>query len=214
MHPTHRLGIAFLLGCLANASLAGTDFREGLKWAIVWDVFAVGMLSTSWSVLCTRTSGQIRALAKVEDGSLLYVIGIVLLASLAGLVAVMNLLSIGAQDMQKAVYAAMVISGILLSWFMVHTTFTYHYARVYYSDDTTTAEDIHRGGLLFPEEPAPDYLDFAYYAFTIGMTFQVSDVGTCNRQMRRLTLLHALLSFGLNTFVVALTINLIAGLRG
>ena len=99
-----------------------------------------------------------------------------------------------------------------LAWTMVHTTFTFHYARVYYSDSHHNSAE-HKGGLCFPDEDCPDYLDFAYYAFVIGMTFQVSDVETRTRTFRRLTLLHSILSFGLNTFVVALTINLIASLK-
>ncbi|UAY52868.1 DUF1345 domain-containing protein [Ferruginibacter albus] len=66
---------------------------------------------------------------------------------------------------------------------------------------------------FFPNEPKPDYLNFAYFSFVIGMTFQVSDVQVSDRHIRRTVLAHGILSFALNTFVVALTINLIAGLR-
>ncbi len=95
---------------------------------------------------------------------------------------------------------------------MVHTMFTFHYAHIYYDDDENNAAH-HAGGLEFPKEK-PDYLDFAYFSFVIGMTFQVSDVEISARLIRRVALLHGLLAFLLNTFVVALTINLIAGLRG
>ena len=103
------------------------------------------------------------------------------------------------------------ISGMMVSWLMVHTIFTFHYAHLYYfkkKDDTKTGE-----ALEFPKEKKPDYLDFAYFAFVIGMTFQVSDVAINSRKVRRTALAHGLLSFALNTFVVALTINLIAGLK-
>jgi uncharacterized membrane protein len=104
------------------------------------------------------------------------------------------------------------VSGIILSWFLVHTTYTVHYAHQYY--DTApgdTTKDAR--GLEFPGDEAPDYIDFAYFAFVIGCCFQVSDVEVSSRIIRRSVLLHQLISFGLNTFVVALTINLIAGLR-
>ena len=100
---------------------------------------------------------------------------------------------------------------MMLSWIMVHTLFGFHYAHLYYGDDTNDPSS-HAEGLEFPKEKKPDYLDFAYFAFVIGMTFQVSDVDITGRSIRRVALLHGLLSFGLNTFVVALTINLIAGL--
>ena len=86
-----------------------------------------------------------------------------------------------------------------------------HYAHLYYSDDTDDPTK-HAEGLGFPREKKPDYIDFVYFSFVIGMTFQVSDTAVTSRSIRRLVLLHGLLSFGLNAFVVALTINLIAGL--
>ena len=93
---------------------------------------------------------------------------------------------------------------------MLHTIFTLHYAHLYYSK--TTNEDAATAGLDFPKEKKPDYIDFAYFSFVIGMTFQVSDVQINSRIIRRTALAHGLLAFALNTFVVALTINLIAGL--
>ena len=93
----------------------------------------------------------------------------------------------------------------------MHTIFTFHYAHLYYfknMDDTTEGKPLD-----FPGKTKPDYLDFAYFSFVIGMTFQVSDIEIPSRTIRRTVLAHSLLSFALNTFVVALTINLIAGLR-
>jgi uncharacterized membrane protein len=101
---------------------------------------------------------------------------------------------------------------MLLSWIMVHTVFTFHYAHMYYDVPDEGSSKI-SGGLDFPGEKEPDYIDFAYFSFVIGCTFQVSDVEISSRKIRRMALLHGLLSFGLNTFVVALTINLIAGLK-
>jgi uncharacterized membrane protein len=83
-----------------------------------------------------------------------------------------------------------------------------------YYDDAPDDQSKSAEGLEFPEEDCPDYLDFAYFSFVIGMTFQVSDVQITSRIIRKQVLLHGLLSFALNTFVVALTINLIAGLKG
>ena len=127
--------------------------------------------------------------------------------------AVMLLVLSKEQSPDKVVLAVILaVAGMMLSWVMVHTIFTFHYAHLYYfsgKDDTPDGE-----ALDFPATPKPDYLDFAYFSFVIGMTFQVSDVTINSRLLRRTTLAHALLSFALNTFVVALTINLIAGLRG
>ena len=121
------------------------------------------------------------------------------------------MLSKSAKDTPQIIYIPVAISGMLFSWAMVHTIFCFHYANLYYGNDTTDPTK-HAEGLEFPKEKKPDYLDFAYFSFVIGMTFQVSDVDITSRSIRRLALLHGLLSFTLNTFVVALTINLIAGL--
>ena len=97
----------------------------------------------------------------------------------------------------------------MTSWIMLHTIFTFHYAHLYYSK---IKGDPAVSGLDFPSEKNPDYIDFVYFSFIIGMTFQVSDVTINSRIIRRTVLAHSLLAFALNTFVVALTINLIAGL--
>jgi uncharacterized membrane protein len=127
------------------------------------------------------------------------------------IIVVVLVISKDSLGMEEKVYLPIIIGGILLSWTLVHTTFCFHYAHLYYNKEKGT--DNNAEGLEFPNEKQPDYIDFAYFSFIIGMTFQVSDVEISSRKIRRLALAHSLLSFVLNTFVVALTINLIAGLR-
>ncbi len=100
---------------------------------------------------------------------------------------------------------------IIGSWLLVHTIFAMHYAHEYYQDHQTQS-DCKAGGLDFPEDIEPDYWDFLYFSFVIGMTSQVSDVQITSRSMRRLSLLHSILSFFFNTAIVAMSINIIAGL--
>ena len=80
------------------------------------------------------------------------------------------------------------------------------------ADDGPAGPESHAGGLDFPGKREPDYMDFAYFAFTIGMTFQVSDVVITSRQLRQLVLVHGMLSFGFNTVILALTINTVSAL--
>jgi len=87
-----------------------------------------------------------------------------------------------------------------------------HYAHEYYQDDLSTPVIDDIGGLEFPKETRPDYWDFLYYSFVVGMTSQVSDVQITSRAMRRLTLIHGVLSFFFNTAILAMSINIIAGL--
>jgi uncharacterized membrane protein len=85
--------------------------------------------------------------------------------------------------------------------------FAFHYARLYYF--LPDGRKKHHGGLKFPDDDEPDYLDFAYYSFVVGMTSQVSDVAVLSRQMRRLTLIHGVLSFIYNIAILAMSINII-----
>src|SRR5271166_2586497 len=101
---------------------------------------------------------------------------------------------------------------VVSSWFLMHTVFTMHYAHAYYRDDDNDPNTIGSGGLEFPNEKEPDFLDFAYFSFVIGMTCQVSDVQISSQGIRRLALVHGLLSFLFNTVVLALAINLASGL--
>ena len=212
-HPFQKLLLSFVLAGIAYYFVKDTHLNRLLHLMVAWDVFAFSMLVTSWIVVFTRSPQQIRLIAEEEDGSLLYFYVIVLGATFASMITVLMLMVSGdTAGAPKEIYLPVAIIGMMLSWVMVHTNFTFHYARIYYSKQNNNPNQI-EGGLHFPEEDCPDYLDFAYYAFVIGMTFQVSDVETRTRRFRRITLLHSLLSFSLNTFVIALTINLIASLK-
>jgi len=111
---------------------------------------------------------------------------------------------------QRSLHVILVAVTLLLSWTMTHTTFAFRYAHEYYARDAG-GPDIDRG-LDFPGEKRPDYLDFVYFSLVLGMTFQVSDVQITSRKFRRLATVHGLLSFLFNTIIVALTVNLAAGL--
>ena len=95
------------------------------------------------------------------------------------------------------------VLSVMLAWSVVHSMFTLHYAHQYYSEPV--------GGIDFPGDTAPDYLDFAYFAFTIGMSFAVSDPNVTSPVVRRMVLRHALLSYLFGTVIVGFTINVIAG---
>ena len=214
LHPLHRVVISLGLSAIAFIVIQNTDLNIFVKLLIVWNVYALSYCLTSWIVFFSRTCDQIMQHAKEEDGSRVFVYFVILLSSFASLFNVLLLIS--SDDATRTatfIYVPLTILGMLLSWMMVHITFAFHYAHLFYDDDDEGNSHKHAGGLNFPKENKPDYLDFAYFSFIIGMTFQVSDVQITSRNLRRLVLLHSLLAFGLNTFVVALTINLIAGLK-
>jgi len=179
-----------------------------VEYLYAWLAFCTSYITISWITFYTMPIGQIIKLATREDGSRLFVSFFILLASFACLYAVLLIIispsGNTALDRSTIIIA---VFGMLTSWVLVHTIYTFHYAHLYYEKKGKSGT-----GLAFPGDEQPDYLDFAYFSFVMGCTFQVSDVQVTSRRIRHVTLFHGLLSFALNTFVVALTINIIAGL--
>jgi len=213
LRPIHRLLIAAIAAFITYFLLRKRIPDPLVMVMVLWDVFCVAILINAWIVFFTCSPARIRKIASKEDGSRALVFIIVLFSSMASMVIVLSLILSKISAPERSLYLGVAIGGMLLSWIMVHTTFCFHYAYMYYGDDDVQP-GTHAAGLEFPEEKAPDYLDFAYFSFVIGMTFQVSDVVITSRDIRRQVLVHGLLAFALNTFVVALTVNLIAGLKG
>lgn len=211
MSPVHRVLISLAPAIIAFFVLRGSGLTPLVLMVLLWDIFALFYIATSWLIIFQRSIEEIRKLARMDDGSRIFVSFIVIVASFASMVTVL-LLILSRDAGHAAIYLPVAICGILLSWAIVHTTFTTHYAHLYY-DDEEGDNTRHAAGLDFPKEKRPDYVDFAYFSFVIGMTFQVSDVQIESRLIRRTALVHGLLSFALNTFIVALTINLVAGLK-
>ncbi len=181
---------------------------------IGWDTFSLCMIVMSWITFFITKSKQIREQAKVQDPKRSIVFIIILISTFASILAVTLLIVTKKEGNSGASWRLPVaILGMLLSWFLIHTVFALRYAHIYYGDHKTKP-DTHAGGLEFPGEENPEYLDFAYYSFVLGMTFQVSDVQVTSKRLRSLALLQGLISFGFNTIMIALTINLIAGYGG
>jgi uncharacterized membrane protein len=181
---------------------------------IGWDTFSLCMIVTNWITFFITNSKQIREQSKVQDPKRSIIFIIVLISTFASILAVLLLIVTKKDDTSGTSWRILIaILGMLLSWFLIHTIFTLRYAHIYYGDHKTKP-NTHEGGLDFPGDEKPEYLDFAYYAFVLGMTFQVSDVQITSKRFRNLALLHGLISFGFNTIMIALTINLIAGYGG
>jgi len=211
MHPLHRIALSLLITAIAYFIVKG-KISNLIACMFLWDIFSLTYLVSSWIVLAKRSVPEIRLLAKKDDGSAVFVFLLILISSFASMFAVLFLMVAHKNANNKDdLYLPVAVAGMLLSWLMVHSIYAFHYAHMYYDDDEKNPyKDAF--GLEFPEkDPEPNYIDFAYFAFVIGCTFQVSDVEISSPKIRRVVLFHGLLSFALNTFVVALTINLIAG---
>lgn len=178
-----------------------------------WDVFCLSMLAVIWLTFFHTDCIDIQKEAKEQDESRVTIFIIVLASVLLSLLSIFILINQRNEAMvRKDMHVPVSIVGVVLSWFLLHTIFTLRYAHIFYSNNKNKPA-VHAGGLDFPEITEPDYLDFAYFSFIIGMTFQVSDVRVTSRSIRRLVLLHSILSFIFNTSIVALLINIIAGLN-
>lgn len=131
----------------------------------------------------------------------------VLSASVVGFVAAALFLPavgrLGLARGQVVLASALCVLSVLLSWLMAHLAYTLHYAYLYYSRP--------RPGLAFPEDDAPDLMDFAYFAFTVGATFATSDVNVTGKEMRRTVLGHTLFSFAFNTSILAMALQALTG---
>ncbi len=181
---------------------------------LAWDLDILCMLILSWSVIVTAHPNQIRQRAQTQDINRIFVGFIVVSAAIASLFAVIFVLGTSKNLPPEIVglHIALSAASVVGSWLIVHTVFTLRYAHYYYAREQSHLLEDHAGGLDFPGDKLPDYWDFAYFSFVLGMTFQVSDVQITSRSMRRLALLHGLLSFAFNTIIVALSINIISSL--
>jgi uncharacterized membrane protein len=178
-----------------------------------WISFALSIIIMDWIIIITSHPREVRKIAKLQDSSRILILLFVLAASVASVGAIVLLLKSAkghAANADKHILLA--ICAVIASWWLVHTIFTLLYAHLYYDTDTDDGKRLEVGGLDFPGKEEPDYLDFVYFSFVIGMTFQVSDVTITERKIRRFTLIHALLSFGFNTVILALSINVISGM--
>ncbi len=178
----------------------------GWRFALVGWVVTAGVY-VAWTrlILGGMDAGQTCKYVTREDPTRLVADVVIVTASVASLGGVGYVVAAGSHTGTGAIEAAVLgVLTVAASWFAVHTLFTVHYARLYYSDEP--------GGINFHDPEQPRFRDFAYVAFTVGMTFQVSDTEIGLTSIRATVLRHALLSYLLGAVVLAVTINLIAGL--
>lgn len=209
----YKLGISIAVSGILSLLLLPFHMEGMTRIMIAWDFFSLCMNLITLLIFLSMHPRQIRVLAKSEDAGRIVVFLIVLVTTIGSLMGILILLgNKGNWLLSKGMETFIYISGVILSWLMLHFTFTYRYALLYYGNHPT--EPTERSvGLQIPNELWPDYLDFAYFSFVIGMTFQVSDIEISSRDIRRLALLHGMLSFLFNTVIVALTINVIIDLK-
>jgi len=196
-----RLFLAILLGAAIGALLPA-DWRIATRALAAWDV-ALGLyLILAFRLMANCDVNRIKRRAALQDEGRLTILVLVVASALASLLAI--LAELGGANRHPA-HLALAAVTILLSWSFTHTIFAIHYAHEYYG------ENAHKGGgLNFPGEAPPDYWDFVYFSFVVGMTSQVSDVAVTSSALRRLVAAHGVVSFIFNATLLALTVNIAA----
>ncbi len=200
-----RVASAAALGVVAGLiSSLFTGWQASML--VGWSVGAVILIGWIWASVGRLSAAQTKTHASREDTSV-HLTELIVLSSGVALLAAVGLVLVRAAHATGADKAFLIALGVLsvaLTWGLVHTVFTLRYARTYYRASV--------GGIDFNEDDAPTYLDFAYLALTIGMTFQVSDTNLTTKTIRRVALGHALLSYLYGAVIVALVINVVSTL--
>lgn len=205
---THSASIRVVatLAVGAIATLAAMTFARGdLALLIGWLAACLTYTVWVWLRIGRMGADETRAHATREDPSRPLADALLLIACLGSLgIVALILVGTSPAGWLKGTVAALAIASVAASWVLIHTLFTLRYASLYYRGTP--------GGVDFNQKEEPDYGDFAYLAFTLGMTYQVSDTALSSREFRMSALRHALLSYLFGAVILATIINLIAGL--
>jgi uncharacterized membrane protein len=201
-----------VLGAAAAVAAFVAAVAIGASWSVVvlsaWDAAALTYLALVWPAIATKDAAATAGLAQNEEGSRRASEGVLLGAGVASLIAVAFTLAQAGREHHAARVALSLfaVGSVAASWACVHTVYTLRYARLYFTQPI--------GGIGFPEDDQPQYLDFAYVAFTIGMCFQVSDTDLSKKTTRRAAIHHALLSYLFGAVILALAVSSVAALLG
>ena len=194
-----RIFIALAIG-LVSLLILPPAWRLATRLLVGWDIFIAIYLVLAYITVFSCSIAQIRRLAAIQDDGRFFILAMTGLGAFASIAAIIMELAVKPQQTPQLVLA---VVTIILSWTAIHTTFALHYAHDYYRGKDA-------GGLAFPGDDKPDYWDFVYFSFVIGMTAQVSDVGITDKIIRRTATAHGVVSFIFNTALVALMVNIAA----
>jgi uncharacterized membrane protein len=203
-----RLVISAAIGIATVFVLRLTDMPLVTRILLGWDTSVAIYLVWAATVMARcSTVAAIKRNAAIQDEGAFAILLLTVAAAMASLGAIFaELAALERANPNYGLHIALVVATVVLSWTFTHTIFALHYAHDFYGEAERS------DGLKFPDNTEPDYWDFVYFSFVIGMTFQVSDVAVTNRAIRRMVVAHGALSFFFSTAIVALTVNIAAGL--
>ena len=213
-HASRRLLLAVGLAVVLAFALPSWLGAAG-RTILAWDAAALLLLALSWAHILKSTPEETRARAALNDPGRTSLRALVIFCSAFSMV-VANVFAKNAKTLAPQAPSILIwasLTAVALSWLLTHTSYALRYAHLYYRDADVDTDDDEGppGGLDFPHGVAPCELDFAYFSFTVGMTFQVSDVIVTTTPMRHAVLAQAVLAFAYNTAVLAFCLQLIFG---
>jgi uncharacterized membrane protein len=202
--PKFILFVVLLAAAGAGAGIYG-DWLNAIMTG--FDVAALVFLLVCIHLLLDSRAAAMRRHAAQNDANRAVLLGV------TALVTSVVLVTVGAELMQSETPSgpgiALIVGTLVLAWLFSNVIYALHYAHLFYSKDPDKGGDC--GGIDFPGETEPDYWDFLYFAFTLGMTFQVSDTDITNGRVRRIATFHSFAAFVFNIGVLAFTINVLGG---
>lgn len=199
-----RLSVSAMIFVLVGVLLSASGMPVAPALLLGFDVGAAVFLGGMWRLFDRATPASMRKHARLQDAgrwgilwSAIGVTGVVMMA-----------LGTELRAAKSGGLLILTVAGlsIVLAWLFINVMFAQHYAHGFYGDYGSQHQ-----GLDFPGKQEPDYWDFAYFSIVVGMTFQVSDVQITSRTLRRMVLLHSVIAFFFNVFIIAVTVNIVAG---
>ncbi|MBS0331558.1 MAG: DUF1345 domain-containing protein [Proteobacteria bacterium] len=213
--PRPRLTVGVAVGLVVGVALVwlAPQMQASTRTILGWDALSGTFLGLMFLNMLRHTPTDIRQQSAIDDEGRGAILGLVLVAATASVWAVSLELTLAkeAHGAMKGVHIALGFATVVLSWLMVQMIFALHYAHEYYGvDEADGARDAQ--GIDFPGHEDPDYWDFLYFSVVIGVACATADANITSKGLRRLSTVHCLVAFAFNTIIVALTINLTAGL--
>ena len=213
MHPRGRLILAVVIGILVYFFLPH-KIRFEIRLLLAWDVGVLLLLTIILMMMNNTDAEKTLQRAQSQEPSNITTLSFSVFICVASMVAVGFMLNDG-QDWKAVpanVHLGLCTVAIFCAWFLLHAFFALHYARMYYDEIDEKSGSDYKKGLEFPGGELVDYWDFMYYSFTIAMCYQTSDVSVSSAPMRRLTLVHSILSFIFVALVIGLVVNVVSNL--
>ncbi len=215
--PRLMSGIGVGLVTFVILSVLPLGLETSTRVILSWDVTCLWFLVLTLAHMRRQSLADLKAHVAAQDEGQGIIVTVVAIAAAASLwaVGVELLLAKKAHGVDQGLRIGLALVTVALSWFTTQVIFAMHYAHEYYAPDTTTPEeDDVVGGLQFPGGQDPDNWDFVHFAVVIGVASQTADIAFTAKRLRRIGTVHGVISFVFNTAILALTINLLAGLFG